>query len=93
MFHSMQSSFQITRREGKVKFKITRCNFIHCLKVQTIAMLSKFKFEFESKSENAVNTVLCCVFVSQNAVAMLIQKEQKKREILLPEHFHEARTL
>jgi hypothetical protein len=91
MFHSMQSSFQITRREGKVKFKITRCNFIHCLKVQTIAMLSKFKFE--SKSENAVNTVLCCVFVSQNAVAMLIQKEQKKREILLPEHFHEARTL
>jgi hypothetical protein len=54
-------------------------------------MLSKFKFE--SKSENAVNTVLCCVFVFQNAIAMLIQKEQKKREILLPEHFHEARTL
>jgi hypothetical protein len=33
------------------------------------------------------------VRVPKRHIAMLIQKEQKKREILLPEHFHEARTL
>jgi hypothetical protein len=40
---------------------------------------------------------MLCVYVSQNAIAMLIEKDQNAQEMergnLLPEHIQEARTL